>query len=84
MRKVIYDNILREGITKLEGKEDFTSIELKDAFKKVLEMAEGKDLDNVYARMDNFFGANNTFGTELADITLISKEELFRGEIKWF
>lgn len=82
MRKVIYDNILREGIAKLEGKEDFKSIELRDAFKKVLEMPEGQDLDNVYARMDNFFGANNTFGTELADITLISKDELFRGEIK--
>ena len=82
MRKVIYDNILREGIAKLESKEDFTSIELRDAFKKVLEMPEGDELDNVYARMDNFFGANNTFGTELADITLISAKELFRGEIK--
>lgn len=82
MRKVIYDNILREGISKLESKEDFTSIELRDAFKKVLEMPEGEELDNVYARMDNFFGANNTFGTELADITLISVKELFRGEIK--
>lgn len=82
MRKVIYDNILREGIERLEGKEDFTSIELKDAFKKVLEMPEGEELDNVYARMDNFFGANNTFGTKLADITLISTKELFRGEIK--
>lgn len=76
MRKVIYDNIIKEGIERLEGKEDFTSIELKDAFKKVLEMPEGQDLDNVYARMDNFFGAN------MNDITLISKEELFRGEIK--
>ena len=82
MRKVIYDNIIKDGIKKLEGKEDFKSIELRDAFKKVLEMPEGQDLDNVYARMDNFFGANNTFGTELADITLISKDELFRGEIK--
>ena len=82
MRKVIYDNIIRQGIAKLEGKEDFTSIELRDAFKKVLEMPEGEELDNVYARMDNFFGANNTFGTELADITLISVKELFRGEIK--
>lgn len=82
MRKVIYDNILREGIKRLEGKEDFTSIELKDAFQKVLEMPEGEELDNVYDRMDNFFGANNTFGTELADITLISKDELFKGEIK--
>lgn len=82
MRKVIYDNIIKKGIEKLEGKEDFTSIELRDAFKKVLEMPEGEELNNVYARMDNFFGANNTFGTVLADITLISKEELFRGEIK--
>ena len=82
MRKVIYDNIIKDGIAKLEGKEDFTSIELRDAFKKVLEMPEGEELDNVYARMDNFFGANNTFGTELADITLISVKELFRGEIK--
>lgn len=82
MRKVIYDNIIKGGIEKLEGKEDFTSIELRDAFKKVLEMPEGEELDNVYARMDNFFGANNTFGTELADITLISVKELFRGEIK--
>ena len=82
MRKVIYDNIIRQGIAKLEGNEDFTSIELRDAFKKVLEMPEGEGLDNVYARMDNFFGANNTFGTELADITLISVKELFRGEIK--
>lgn len=82
MRKVIYDNIIKGGIEKLEGKEDFTSIELRDAFRKVLEMPEGKELDNVYARMDNFFGANNTFGTELADITLISVKELFRGEIK--
>lgn len=76
MRKVIYDNIIKEGIAKLEGKEDFTSIELKDAFQKVLEMREGEELNNVYARMDNFFGANMT------DITLISKDELFRGEIK--
>lgn len=76
MRKPIYDSILVEGIKKLEGKEDFTSIELKDAFQKALEMPEGKDLDNVYARMDNFFGANMT------DITLISKDELFKGEIK--
>ena len=82
MRKVIYDNILKEGIAKLEGREDFTSIELKDAFRKVLEMPEGEELDNVYARIDNFFGGNNTFGTELADITLISVKELFRGEIK--
>ena len=82
MRKVIYDNIIKQGIAKLEGNEDFTSIELRDAFKKVLEMPEGEELDNVYARMDNFFGANNTFGTELADITLISVKELFRGEIK--
>lgn len=82
MRKVIYDNILREGIERLEGKEDFTSIELKDAFNKVLEMPEGEELDDVYARMDNFFFANNTFGTKLADITLISTKELFRGEIK--
>ena len=77
MRKVIYDNIIKEGIAKLEGKEDFTSIELRDAFKKVLEMPEGKDLDNVYARIDNFFGGNNTFGTELADITLISVKESY-------
>lgn len=82
MRKVIYDNIIKDGLKRLEGKEDFTSIELRDAFRKVLEMPEDKELDNVYARMDNFFGANNTFGTELADITLISKDELFRGEIK--
>jgi GGDEF domain-containing protein len=82
MRKVIYDNIIRQGIAKLEGNEDFTSIELRDAFKKILEMPEGEELDNVYARMDNFFGANNTFGTELVDITLISVKELFRGEIK--
>jgi GGDEF domain-containing protein len=82
MRKLIYDNMIKSGIAKLEGKEDFTSIELRDAFKKVLEMPEGEELNNVYARMDNFFGANNTFGTELADITLISVKELFRGEIK--
>lgn len=82
MRKVIYDNIIKDGLKRLEGKEDFTSIELRDAFRKVLEMPEGEELDNVYDRMDNFFGANNTFGTELADITLISKDELLRGEIK--
>ena len=82
MRKVIYDNIIKEGLKRLEGKEDFKSIELRDAFNKVLEMSEGEDLDDVYARMDNFFGGNNTFGTDLADITLISKDELFRGEIK--
>lgn len=82
MRKIIYDNIIKQGIERLEGKEDFKSIELRDAFKKILEMPEGQDLDDVYARMDNFFGGNNTFGTELADITLISVKELFRGEIK--
>lgn len=82
MRKAVYDAIIKDGLKKLEGREDFTSIELRDAFKKVLEMPEGEELDNVYARMDNFFGANNTFGTELADITLISVKELFRGEIK--
>lgn len=76
MRKFIYDNIIKEGIERLEGKEDFKSIELRDAFKKILEMPEGQELDNVYARIDNFFGANMT------DITLISKEELFKGEIK--
>ena len=82
MRKPVYDAIVRDGLKRLEGKEDFTSIELRDAFKKVLEMPEGEELDNVYARIDNFFGGNNTFGTELADITLISVKELFRGEIK--
>lgn len=82
MRKVIYDNIIKDGLKRLEGKEDFTSIELRDAFNKILEMPEGEELNNVYDRMDNFFGGNNTFGTELADITLISKDELFKGEIK--
>lgn len=82
MRKPVYDAIVRDGLKRLEGREDFKSIELRDAFKKILEMPESEELDNVYARMDNFFGGNNTFGTELADITLISVKELFRGEIK--
>lgn len=75
MRKVIYDNILKEGIKKLEGDTTEIAIELKEAFEKALALPEGDELNNVYARMDNFFGANMT------DITLISKDELFRGPI---
>lgn len=64
MRKVIYDNILREGM------ERTNDADLKNAFDTVLNCENDEELNQYYANMDEFFGANNT------DITLISAHYL--------
>lgn len=64
MRKVIYDNILREGMTRTND------ADLKNAFETVLNCENDEELNQYYANMDEFFGANNT------DITLISAHYL--------
>lgn len=64
MRKEKYDEILREGKTRLADGE------LKDAFDTVLNCENEEELAQYYANMDEFFGGNNT------DITLISAHYL--------
>lgn len=70
MRKAIYDNILRAGIEKLEGNTEEKAIKLVEAFETVLACENEEELNQYYANMDEFFGANNT------DITLMSAHYL--------
>lgn len=76
MRKPIYDHIIKEGLERIAKNEDFHSVELKAVFKDILLCEDEEKLNNYYARMDEFFGANNT------DILLISADQLAKGEIK--
>lgn len=76
MRKPIYDHIIKEGLERIVNNEDFHSVELKAVFKDILLCEDEEKLNNYYARMDEFFGANNT------DILLISVDQLAKGEIK--
>jgi hypothetical protein len=57
MRKPVYDAIIKDGLKKLEGREDFTAIEQRDAFNKILACDNEEDLAKYYRNMDEFFGA---------------------------
>lgn len=58
MRKPVYDAIIKDGIKRLEGREDFVAIEQRDAFNKVLTCENEEELAKYYRNMDEFFGAN--------------------------
>ena len=58
MRRPVYDAIIRDGLKRLEGREDFVAIEQRDAFNKVLACENEEELEKYYRNMDEFFGAN--------------------------
>ena len=57
MRKPVYDAIIRDGIKRLEGREDFVAIEQRDAFRKILACENEEELSLYYRNMDEFYGA---------------------------
>jgi len=57
MRKPVYDAIIKDGLKRLEGREDFVAIEQRDAFMKILTCENEEDLAKYYRNMDEFFGA---------------------------
>lgn len=57
MRKPVYDAIIRDGLKRLEGREDFVAIEQRDAFNKVLACENAEDLAKYYRNIEEFYGA---------------------------
>lgn len=74
MRKIVYDSFLKDALQRLEGREDFTAIEQRDAFNKVLVCKNKEELEIYYRNMDEFFGAGMDDILKLDARYLLTKE----------